>query len=73
MTTVSSMVTQSTNKMLFDRLATAAYKNLEFYLKQKKLLNEQVLSNPVVVSGARGLGEMKTLLQSIKKPLYGAG
>jgi len=72
LTTTSSMVTQSTNKMLFDRLATELQKT-GILFKTEEAAKRAGISNPVVVSGARGLGEMKTLLQSVKQPLYGAG
>ena len=71
MTTVSSMVTQSTNKMLFDRLAKVLQQSGILY-KTEEAAKRAGIPNPVVVTGARGIGEMKTLLQSQKNPLYGA-
>ena len=71
LTTTSSMVTQSTNKMLFDRLATELTK-ARILFKTEEAAKRAGITNPAVVSGARGLGEMKTLLQDVKNPLYGA-
>ena len=71
LTTVSSMVTQSTNKMLFDRLASVLQKS-GILFKTEEAAKRAGIPNPVVVQGARGIGEMKTLLQSQKNPLYGA-
>ena len=71
LTTVSSMVTQSTNKMLFDRLASVLQKS-GILFKTEEAAKRAGIPNPVVVTGARGIGEMKTLLQSQKNPLYGA-
>ena len=71
MTTVSSMATQSNNKMLFDKLATALQKS-GILFKTEEAAKRAGIINPTVVSGAKGLGAMKSLLTSIKKPLYGA-
>ena len=71
MTTVSSMVTQSTNKMLFDRLAKELQK-AGILFKTEEAAKRAGIANPAIVSGARGIGIMKTLLQSQKNPLYGA-
>jgi len=71
LTTTSSMVTQSTNKMLFDRLATELTK-ARLLFRSEEAAKRAGITTPTVVSGARGLGEMKTLLQDVKKPLYGA-
>ena len=71
LTTTSSMVTQTTNKMLFDRLAKELQK-AGILFKSEELAKRAGIMNPAVVSGAKGLGEMKTLLQDVKRPLYGA-
>ena len=71
MTTVSSMVTQSTNKMLFDRLAKELQKS-GILFKTEEAAKRAGIPNPAIVSGAKGIGIMKTLLQSQKNPLYGA-
>ena len=69
MTTVSSMVTQSTNKMLFDRLAKVLQQSGILH-KTEEAAKRAGIPNPVVVTGARGIGEMKTLLQSQKNPYF---
>ena len=71
MTTVSSMVTQSTNKMLFDRLAKELQKS-GILFRSEEAAKRAGIANPAIVSGAKGIGTMKTLLQSQKNPLYGA-
>ena len=71
MTTVSSMVTQSTNKMLFDRLAKELQR-AGILFKTEEAAKRAGIAAPAIVSGARGIGIMKTLLQSQKNPLYGA-
>ena len=71
MTTVSSMATQSNNKLLFDKLATALQKSGILFRTEEAAKRAGII-NPTVVSGAKGLGAMKSLLTSIKKPLYGA-
>ena len=71
MTTVSSMVTQSTNKLLFDKLAGALQKS-GILFRTEEAAKRAGIMNPVKVSSAQGLGAMKSLLTDIKKPLYGA-
>ena len=66
------MVTQSTNKMyaLIDWQKMLQQSGILF--KTEEAAKRAGIPNPVVVTGARGIGEMKTLLQSQKNPLYGA-
>ena len=71
MTTISSMSTQTTNKLLFDRLAKVLTKN-GILFKTEEAAKKAGIMNPVKISGAQGLGAMKTLLTDVKKPLYGA-
>ena len=71
MTTVSSMVTQSTNKMLFDRLAKELQR-AGILFRSEEAAKRAGIVNPTIVSGAKGIGTMKTLLQSQRNPLYGA-
>ena len=71
MTTISSMSTQTTNKLLFDRLAKVLTKN-GILFRTEEAAKKAGIMNPVRISGAQGLGAMKTLLTDIKKPLYGA-
>tara|TARA_Y100000593_G_scaffold28779_1_gene57549 strand:- start:2634 stop:6893 length:4260 start_codon:yes stop_codon:yes gene_type:complete len=71
MTTMSSMVTQSTNKMLFDRLAKELQR-AGILFKSEEAAKRAGIAAPTIVSGARGIGTMKTLLQSQRNPLYGA-
>ena len=71
MTTMSSMVTQSTNKMLFDRLAKELQR-AGILFKSEEAAKRAGIAAPKIVSGAKGIGTMKTLLQSQKNPLYGA-
>ena len=71
MTTVSSMVTQSTNKLLFDKLAGALQK-AGILFRTEEAAKRAGIMNPVKVGKAQGLGAMKSLLTDIKKPLYGA-
>ena len=71
MTTVSSMVTQSTNKLLFDKLAGALQK-ADILFKTEEAAKRAGILNPVKVGKAQGLGAMKSLLTDIKRPLYGA-
>jgi len=71
MTTVSSMVTQSTNKMLFDRLAKELQR-AGILFKSEEAAKRAGIVAPKIVSGAKGIGTMKTLLQSQRNPLYGA-
>jgi hypothetical protein len=71
MTTMSSMVTQSTNKMLFDRLAKELQR-AGILFKSEEAAKRAGIAAPTIVSGAKGIGTMKTLLQSQKNPLYGA-
>ena len=71
MTTISSMSTQTTNKLLFDRLAKVLTKE-GILFRTEEAAKRAGIMNPVRISGARGLGAMKSLLTDIKKPLYGA-
>jgi len=71
MTTMSSMVTQSTNKMLFDRLAKELQR-AGILFKSEEAAKRAGIAAPKIVSGAKGIGTMKTLLQSQRNPLYGA-
>ena len=71
MTTISSMSTQTTNKLLFDRLAKVLT-NERILFKTEEAAKRAGIMNPVKVSGAQGLGAMKSLLTDVKKPLYGA-
>ena len=71
MTTVSSMVTQSTNKLLFDKLAKALQKS-GILFRSEEAAKRAGISNPVKVGKAQGLGAMKSLLTDIKRPYYGA-
>ena len=68
MTTVSSMVTQSTNKLLFDKLAKALQKS-GILFRTEEAAKRAGIMNPVKVGKAQGLGAMKSLLTDIKKPL----
>ena len=71
MTTISSMSTQTTNKLLFDRLSKVLTKE-GILFRTEEAAKRAGIMNPVKISGARGLGAMKSLLTDIKKPLYGA-
>ena len=71
MTTVSSMVTQSTNKLLFDKLAKALQQS-GILFRSEEAAKRAGIMNPVKVGKAQGLGAMKSLLTDIKKPYYGA-
>ena len=71
MTTVSSMVTQSTNKLLFDKLASALQKS-GILFRTEEAAKRAGIMNPVKVGKAQGLGAMKSLLTDVKKPYYGA-
>jgi hypothetical protein len=71
MTTISSMSTQTTNKLLFDRLAKVLTKE-GILFRTEEAAKKAGIMNPVKISGAQGLGAMKTLLTDIKRPLYGA-
>ena len=67
MTTVSSMVTQSTNKLLFDKLAKALQKSGILFRSEESAKRAGIM-NPVKVGKAQGLGAMKSLLTDVKKP-----
>ena len=71
MTTVSSMVTQSTNKLLFDKLASALQKS-GILFRTEEAAKRAGIMNPVKVGKAQGLGAMKSLLTDVKRPYYGA-
>ena len=71
MTTVSSMVTQSTNKLLFDKLAKALQQS-GILFRTEEAAKRAGITNPVKVGKAQGLGAMKSLLTDIKRPYYGA-
>ena len=71
MTTVSSMVTQSTNKLLFDKLAKALQKSGILFRTEESAKRAGIM-NPVKVGKAQGLGAMKSLLTDVKRPYYGA-
>ena len=71
MTTVSSMVTQSTNKLLFDKLAKALQQS-GILFRSEEAAKRAGIMNPVKVGKAQGLGAMKSLLTDVKKPYYGA-
>ena len=71
MTTVSSMVTQSTNKLLFDKLAKALQQS-GILFRSEEAAKRAGIMNPVKVGKAQGLGAMKSLLTDIKRPYYGA-
>jgi len=71
MTTVSSMVTQSTNKLLFDKLAKALQQS-GILFRSEEAAKRAGIMNPVKVGKAQGLGAMKSLLTDVKRPYYGA-
>ena len=71
MTTVSSMVTQSTNKLLFDKLAKALQQS-GILFRTEEAAKRAGIMNPVKVGKAQGLGAMKSLLTDVKRPYYGA-
>ena len=71
MTTISAMSTQTANKLLFDRLSKVLTKE-GILFRTEEAAKKAGIMNPVRMSGAQGLGAMKSLLTDIKKPLYGA-
>ena len=71
MTTTSAMVSQSTTKLMYDKLAMALQKaNILF--KSENAAKAAGILDPVKASSVSGLGAMKSSFTSAKQPLYGA-
>ena len=71
MTTTSAMVSQSTTKLMYDKLGMALQKaNILF--KSENAAKAAGILDPVKASSVSGLGAMKSSFTSAKQPLYGA-
>ena len=71
LTTMSGMVGQSTNKLMFDKMGDVLVKAGILFKNQDDAVMAGV-KNSVPLREARGLGMMKSTLIDPRKPLYGA-
>ena len=71
LTTTSSMVAQSTNKLMFDKLGIAM-ERAGVLFKNENAAKAAGILDPVKVGGVQGLGSMKSGFTSSTKPYWGA-
>ena len=71
LTTTSSMVAQSTNKLMFDKLGRLMQESGMLF-KTENAAKAAGILDPIKVGGVQGLGSMRSSFSSAKEPLYGA-